>query len=101
MQKCIFLLMLIICSNYAADAQTNCKCNVYEDLLEAGKSKLEIYAQVIKEKSKICQAKAAELNGELSIFEKNDLDSAEIYLIKAEELYKKTGCGEGVVMEYL
>ena len=97
MQKCIFLLMLLICSNYAADAQSDCRCNVYEELSEAGKSKLEIYTQVIKEKSKICQAKASELNGELSIFEKNDLDSAEIYLKKAEELYKKTGCTEGVV----
>ncbi|WP_462261384.1 sensor histidine kinase [Ferruginibacter sp.] len=97
MQKCIFLMMLIICSNYAADAQSDCKCNVYEELSEAGKSKLEIYTQVIKEKSKICQAKASELNGELSIFEKSDLDSAEIYLKKAEELYKKTGCTEGVI----
>ena len=97
MQKCIFLLMLLICSNYAADAQSDCRCNVYEELSEAGKSKLEIYTQVIKEKSKICQAKASELNGEILIFEKNDLDSAEIYLKKAEELYKKTGCTEGVV----
>ena len=93
--KAIFIALVLITS--AAYSQSDCKCNVYEDLLKAGKSKLEIYTEVIKEKSKICQAKAAELNGEISIFEKDDLDSAEIYLKKAEELYKKAGCTEGVI----
>jgi two-component sensor histidine kinase len=93
--KAIFILLLFItCTAYS---QSDCKCNVYEDLSKAGKSKSEIYASVIKEQSKMCQAKAAEINGEISIFEKNVLDSAEIYLKKAEELYKKTGCGEGVM----
>jgi tetratricopeptide (TPR) repeat protein len=94
--KAIFIALVFITTS--AYSQNDCKCNVYEDLLKVGKSKLEIYTQVIKEKSKICQAKAPELNGEISIFEKNNLDSAEIYLRKAEELYKKTGCGEGVLM---
>jgi two-component sensor histidine kinase len=93
--KTFFLALVLITST--AYSQSDCKCTLYENLLETGKSKLEIYTQVIKEKSKICQAKASELNGEISIFEKNDLDSAEIYLIKAEELYKKTGCNEGIV----
>jgi two-component sensor histidine kinase len=97
MQKCIFLLMLIICSIYSANAQSDCKCSVYEDLLKAGKSKTEIYNQVVKEKSKICQAKAAELSGDIARLEISNLDSAEYFLIKAEELYKKTGCGEGVI----
>ncbi len=93
--KAIFIALILITST--AYSQSDCKCNVYEDLLKAGKSKTEIYTEVVKEKSKICQAKAAELNGEISIFEKDDLDSAEIYLKKAEELYKKTGCSEGVI----
>ncbi len=97
MQKVFLFLFLSSCIHYTATAQSDCKCNVYEDLLKAEKSKLEIYTQVVKEKSKICQSKAAELNGEIFIFEKNNLDTAEIYLKKAEELYKKTGCGEGVI----
>jgi two-component sensor histidine kinase len=96
MQKFISVTFLLIAANYILHAQSDCRCSTYEDLLQAGKSKSEIYSQVIKEKSNICQAKAAELNGEISLFEKNDLDSAEIYLKKAEELYKKTGCTEGV-----
>lgn len=93
--KATFVVLVLITS--AAYSQSDCKCNVYDDLLKAEKSKSEIYSQVAKEKSNICQAKASELNGEISIFEKNNLDSAEIYLKKAEEIYKKTGCGEGVV----
>jgi two-component sensor histidine kinase len=93
--KAIVIALVLITS--AAFAQSDCRCNVYEDLLAAGRSKSEIYIQVIKEKSKICHAKAAELNGEIFILEKNDLDSAEMYLKKAEELYQKTGCTEGVL----
>jgi tetratricopeptide (TPR) repeat protein/anti-sigma regulatory factor (Ser/Thr protein kinase) len=93
--KVVFLAFVFVTSTaYSQDA---CKCKVYEDLAAAGKPKAEIYKEVIKEKSKICQAKAAELNGEMSIFEKDNLDSAEIYLKQAEELYKKTDCGESVL----
>ena len=97
MQKLIIVTFLLIASNCILHAQSDCKCSVYEDLSAAGKSKSEIYTQAIKEKSNICQAKTAELYGEILISEKNDLDSAEIYLKKAEELYKKTGCNEGVI----
>lgn len=90
---CIALLLI----TSTAYSQSDCQCNEYENLLKTGKSKLEIYAQVIKDKSKICQAKAMELNGEIFIFEKNDLDSAENYLKNAEDLYKKNGCTEGVI----
>jgi len=92
--KTVFAALVFITS--AAFAQSDCKCSLYESLSAAGKSKSEIYTQVAKEKSKICQAKSLELYGEIFIFDKNDLDSAEIYLKKAEELYKKTGCGEAV-----
>lgn len=93
--KAFFITFMLITS--AAYSQSDCKCNLYEDLSEAGKSKAEIYNLVIKAQSQICQAKALELKGEIAIFEKNDLDSAEFYLKKAEELYKKTGCTEGVL----
>lgn len=93
--KVVFTALVLMTSK--TYAQDDCKCKVYEDLAAAGKPKAEIYKEVIKEKIKICQAKASELNGEISIFEKDNLDSAEIYLKKAEELYKKTGCGDGVL----
>lgn len=94
--KAIFIALLFITNT--VNAQSDCKCKVYDDLAEAGKSKVEIYTLVIKEKSKICQAKAAELGGEISMLKIENLDSSEIYLKKAQELYKKTGCGEGVLM---
>jgi hypothetical protein len=93
--KALFIALLFITN--IVNAQSDCTCKVYEDLAAAGKSKTAIYTQIIKEKSRICQAKAAELNGEICIFEKDNLDSAEIYLKEAEELYKKTGCSEGVL----
>ena len=93
--KAIFVALVLITST--AYSQSDCKCTVYEDLLKAGKPKLEIYTHVIKEKSKICQAKAAELIGEISMLKINNLDSSEFYLKNAEELYKKTGCGEAVL----
>jgi two-component sensor histidine kinase len=94
--KAIFIALVSITST--AYAQSDCKCTVYEDLLKAEKSKLDIYTQVVKEKSKICQAKAAELIGEISMLKIDNLDSSEIYLKNAEELYKKTDCGEAVLM---
>ena len=84
--KAIFIALVLITSG--AYAQSDCKCNVYEDLVNTEKTKLEIYTKVIKEKSKICQAKAAELIGEISMLKIDNLDSSEIYLKTAEELYK-------------
>ncbi|NOT92363.1 tetratricopeptide repeat-containing sensor histidine kinase [Ferruginibacter sp.] len=92
------IVIALVLTTSAAYAQTDCKCNIYEDLSAAGKSKSEIYTQVVKEKSKICQAKAAELIGEISMLQIDNLDSSEIYLKNAEELYKKTDCGEAVLM---
>lgn len=94
--KTVFIALQLV--NSTAYSQSDCKCKLYEDLSEAGKSKSEIYTQVIKEKSKICQAKAAELSGEIAMLKINNFDSAEIYLKNAEELYRKTGCDEGVLM---
>jgi tetratricopeptide (TPR) repeat protein/anti-sigma regulatory factor (Ser/Thr protein kinase) len=95
--KAVFTAFIFMLVTSVAYSQNDCSCNLYEDLVNAGKSKSEIYTQIVKEKSKICQAKAAELNGEIFIFEKDNLDTAEIYLKKAEELYRKTNCGEGVM----
>lgn len=92
--KATLIVLLLIAST--AYSQNECRCNLFEDLTESGKSKSEIYSKLIKVKSKICQAKTAELNGEIFIFEKNDLDSALIYLNKAEELYKEIDCTEGI-----
>jgi tetratricopeptide (TPR) repeat protein/two-component sensor histidine kinase len=94
--KAVFTVFVLIST--AAFAQSDCKCKLYDDLSEAGKSKQEIYTQVKNEKSKICQAKAAELIAEISMLKIDNLDSSEIYLKNAEELYRKTDCGEGVLM---
>jgi two-component sensor histidine kinase/glutaredoxin-related protein len=91
-----YLISLLILTS-TVFAQNDCACNVYESMAKAKKPKPEIYAAVIKEKSKICEAKAIELQGVLAIFEKNDLDSAEIYLKKAEVLLIKLNCGDGVL----
>lgn len=93
--KIFFFVLVFI--NSTAFSQDDCKCKVYEHLTAAGKPKTEIYNEVLKEKSKICRAKALELNGELFIFEKDNLDSAEFFLQQAEETYKKTDCSEGVL----
>jgi two-component sensor histidine kinase len=87
-------LSLIACSAFS---QSNCRCTVYEDLLKEKKSKSEIYNDVVKEISKICQAKAVELLGVIEIFEGNNLDSAELYLKTAEAMYKKIDCDDGVL----
>jgi two-component sensor histidine kinase len=99
--KALFVKAILIALLFIAcklNAQSDCKCKVYDDLAEAEKSKLEMYTEVVKEKSKICQAKAAEIIADIAMLKINNLDSAEIYLKNAEELYKKTGCGEGVLM---
>lgn len=83
--------------SYAALAQNNCSCEVYEALLKVSTSKADIYKSAIKDRSAICQAKAVELKGVMAIFESNNLDSAEYYLKKAERLYNKTDCGMGVL----
>jgi hypothetical protein len=93
--KFVVIALLLISS--AAHSQSDCKCTVYDALSEARKSKSEIYREVVKDKNTVCQAKALELNGEISIFEKDNLDSAEIYLKKAEAIYKTTDCGEGIL----
>ncbi|MBL0146904.1 MAG: histidine kinase [Chitinophagaceae bacterium] len=93
--KAVFIALVLITST--AYSQSNCKCNVYDDLLKAGKPKAEIYTEVVKDKTKICQAKAVELSAEIAMLKIDNLDSAEILLKKAEELYKKTDCGDGVL----
>jgi two-component sensor histidine kinase len=80
-----------------AYSQKNCKCDSYDSLVTSRKTKSALIADLSKEKSTICQALAMELKGESLIFDKNDLDSADICLKKAEELYRKTNCGEGVL----
>jgi two-component sensor histidine kinase len=93
--KTVAVILLFITS--AVFAQSDCKCKLYDSLSEALKPKSEIYAQLLKEKSIVCRAKALELNGELFIFEKDNLDSAETCLKQAEVVYNKTGCGDAVL----
>lgn len=81
----------------SAFSQSDCRCTVYENLVKEKKFKSEAYNDVVKETSKICQAKAVELLGVIEIFEKNNLDSAEFYLKTAEAMYKKIDCGDGVL----
>lgn len=95
--SCIAVIAVLLCHPFSGHAQDNCHCAVYEDLKKNGKPKVEIYNAVVKEKSAICRARAMELLGVIAIFEKNDNDSAEIYLQKAASLYNETGCGEAVV----
>ncbi len=95
--KVVHLAAILFLTISTAYAQNDCSCDVYEKLSKTKQSKSEIFAQVIKDKSKICQAKAVELQGVIAIFENENLDSAEIYLNKAEALYKKTDCGEAVL----
>ena len=91
------VLAAAVLINTAAYSQSDCRCNVYEELIKAGKPKTEIYNAVIKDNNSLCKIKAVELQGVIAIFEKNDYDSAEIYLKKAEALYRKTDCGDGVL----
>jgi two-component sensor histidine kinase len=93
--KVAFVVLSLIAGS--AYSQGNCRCAVYEDLLKDRKPKSEIYNDVVKERSKVCQAKAVELLGVIEIFEKNNLDSAEFYLKTAEAMYKKIDCGDGVL----
>lgn len=91
----VFAVFVLV--THSTYSQTDCRCNTYEDLLKEKKSKSEIYRVVAKEENKICRAKAVELLGVIEIFEKNSLDSAEFFLKKAEAIYKKMNCGEGVL----
>ena len=94
-KKVIAAVLVLIAS--AAYSQNNCKCDLYDSLSKSRKTKSALIADLSKEKSTICQALAMELKGESLIFDKDDLDSAEICLRKAEEIYRKTNCGEGVL----
>lgn len=44
--KAIFVILVLFAST--AYSQSDCKCKKYDDLVAAGKSKVEIYAEVIK-----------------------------------------------------
>jgi len=94
-KKVIAAVLVLIAS--AAYSQNNCKCDLYDSLSKSRKTKSSLIADLSKEKSTICQALAMELKGESLIFDKDDLDAAEICLRKAEEIYRKTNCGEGVL----
>ena len=94
-KKVIAAVLVLIAS--AAYSQNNCKCDLYDSLSKSRKTKSALIADLSKEKSTICQALAMELKGESLIFDKDDLDSAEICLRKAEEIYRKTNCDEGVL----
>jgi two-component sensor histidine kinase len=94
--KSLFIVFFFL--NISAGAQSNCNCQLYLDLLAAGKPKLEIYSQVVKQNTPICQAKAAELIAEISMLNIDNLDSSEIYLKNAASLFNKMACGEGVLM---
>jgi len=94
-KKVIAAVLVLIAS--AAYSQNNCKCDLYDSLSKSRKTKSALIADLSKEKSTICQALAMELKGESLIFDKDDLDAAEICLRKAEEIYRKTNCGEGVL----
>ncbi len=93
--KVILIILVFITST--AYSQSDCVCNIYETMAKAKKPKPEIYAAVVKEKSRICEAKAVELQGVFAIFISNNLDSAEVYLKKAEGLLRKLNCGDGVL----
>lgn len=95
--KCLIIAFLFM--NFRLDAQTDCKCQLYQELVTTGKSKSEIFNQVVKDNSKICQAKAVELTAEISMQKIDNLDSSELYLKKAQELFKNTGCGEAVLLD--
>ena len=94
-KKVIAAVLVLIAS--AAYSQNNCKCDLYDSLSKSRKTKSALIADLSKEKSTICQALAMELKGESLIFDKDDLDAAEICLRKAEEIYRKTNCDEGVL----
>jgi hypothetical protein len=100
MIKATFVKVAIVALSlvaYSAYSQSDCRCAVYEDLLKEKKSKAEIYKAVVKDDSQVCKAKAVELLGVIQIFEKNNLDSADFYLKKAEAKYKKMDCGDGIL----
>lgn len=84
--------------NFSAGAQSDCNCQLYLDLMATGKPKQEVYSQVVKQNTSICQAKAAELIAEISMLKIDNLDSSEIYLKNAETLFNKMACGDGVLM---
>ena len=97
--KAVYATVVFLSIISTAFSQDDCGCDVYEKLTKTKKSKSEIYADVIKDKSNICQAKALELLGVIAVSESNNLDSAEFYLKKAEAVYNKTDCGEAVIMK--
>ena len=93
-----FLFIACLFFNFSAGAQSDCNCQLYQDLLSAGKPKQEIYNQVVKQNTSFCQAKAAELIAEIFLLKIDQLDSAELYLKNAETLYNKMACGDGALM---
>ena len=70
-----FLFIACLFLNFSAGAQSDCNCQLYQDLLSAGKPKQEIYNQVVKQNTSFCKAKAAELIAEIFLLKIRKLDA--------------------------
>jgi two-component sensor histidine kinase len=93
--KAVFTALVFITS--AAYAQSDCKCNDYAILKKNNTNDSIAAAKMITSSSLICNAIGYEVMADFLIKEGNS-STAEIMLQKAESAYRKTDCGEGVLI---
>ena len=86
-------IILALFLNEALFAQQNCDCPEYEGLTKKNQNKRLIANVLMQSKNNICKAKGFEIFGDV-LTDETTLDSAEIILQKAVNIYKKTDCGD-------
>lgn len=79
-------------------AQQKCTCPAYESVSKKYKDNRLIANVLIQSTNGLCQAKGFEVLADV-LTDENELDSAEIVLQKALNIYKKTDCGDAVLLD--
>ena len=92
----LIVIGLFFCS-FSSYSQSVCQCAEYENLREKIENDSLLAITLMKSTIPICQAKGIEAMSYFLIG-RNELELAEMHLKKAENLYKLTNCGEGVLI---
>ena len=95
MSKLIIFLMLL--SGATAYAQSKCICKDFNKLKKENISDADISARLITISDNLCKAKGYEMIGS-RLTDELKLDSAEIIIKKAEQLYTSTSCSDTILL---
>lgn len=93
----ILLMLLLFSFTGNSYAQKDCRCDMYAATKPAPEKRYSFSKQLMQHASEICKARGYEQYA-LYLIEQNELDSAEIFLAKAEKLIKQEACSDSVLI---